>query len=228
MNLAVLLYADAPENPDSIPGSWPYEIIQLGKGTDLPGPSWVLMTDGEYSDYVNANQAEYETWRLAKVAAEPSVDKSFFFPSLAVGFENIDVVIPDDQWMDLAATRVIWDTNNNYKLGTSDFVVNRDGIYSFDIQAAFKELINVKYVEIAVFKREEPEDDYWFIIGKINVPAGETEVHLGGSTSFDFYGGDRVCVKVKIYKADEKLPCSCKINGSDDYTAWGYNLIRNI
>jgi len=170
-----------------------------------------------------------EVWesKLAKYAVAPAGMETFYFPSLAVDRDGVDQTIAVDDWVTVESERVIWDLNENYDSETDDIVIEMDGIYSFDIQLNILEQENVKDIELAIFKRETEADDYWFILDKQKCEVGES-IHLNGNTSFDFYSGDRYCLKIKANKIVSEDPCSFVINGSDDYTAWGYNFIRKI
>ena len=125
----------------------------------------------------------------------------------------------------ITKNRTLWDFNSDYDDETNDFVVPIDGVYSFDIQLRINSFFNCKTVEIAVFKRGDP-DDYWFILDKATVV--DDFVQLSNSTLFDFYEGERYCLKIILEKTSGLLEVSANINGSDDYTAWGYNLLKII
>lgn len=71
MNLAVLLHEHAPSNPLGIPDSWPYEVQELGSGTDLPGPDWLLMTTEQYEAHILLHQTEYDEWLAGYEASLP-------------------------------------------------------------------------------------------------------------------------------------------------------------
>lgn len=70
MNLAVLLYQDDPNKPEGMPDAWPSECLELGTGTELPGPEWVLMTTQEYIDHRAAYQADYDAWWASQIVEE--------------------------------------------------------------------------------------------------------------------------------------------------------------
>lgn len=135
----------------------------------------------------------------------------------------------NDQTIDTTSATVItkerslWDFNEDYDDETNDFVVPIDGVYSFDIQLRVNSFSNCKTVEIAMFKRGDP-DDYWFILDKTTV-VGDF-VQLSNSTLFDLYEGERYCLKIILEKTSELLAVSATIDGDDDYTAWGYNLLK--
>ena len=149
-----------------------------------------------------------------------------FRSSLAVDKDGTNQTISDITEVVLTKNRVLWDFNHDYDDSADDFVVEMDGVYAFDIQLRMVNFINCKSVELAVFKRGDP-DDYWFILDKKEVGVNDN-LQLGGSTLFDFYKGDRICIKVKLTKISDLLDVSADIDGSDDYTAWGYNFVRSI
>lgn len=66
MNLAVRLYSDVSSDlkPVGIPNTWPYQVKELGSGTDLPsdGNTWQLMTKTNYDIYISNYQSAYDTW----------------------------------------------------------------------------------------------------------------------------------------------------------------------
>lgn len=71
-NLAVMLYLNAPSNPTSIPGVWPYQVVELGISTTPPDNSgnWLIMTEDQYNMYVATNQPTYNAWNAPIVAAQ--------------------------------------------------------------------------------------------------------------------------------------------------------------
>lgn len=148
-----------------------------------------------------------------------------YLPSLAVDLNNVDFSVTTDDWTTVDSDRILWDLHNNYNQTSNDNEITVDQIASFDFKATVKNLVNVDEVEFALFKRAEPDDDYWFILDKRKVGA-DTDLHMGGATFFDFYAGDKYTLKVKLYKTVPILDCSADIEGSDDYTAWGYNCSR--
>lgn len=135
----------------------------------------------------------------------------------------------NDQTIDTTSATVItkerslWDFNEDYDDETNDFVVPIDGVYSFDIQLRVNSFFNCKTVEIAMFKRGDP-DDYWFVLDKATVV--DDFIQLSNSTLFDLYEGERYCLKIILEKTSGLLAVSATIDGNDDYTAWGYNLSK--
>lgn len=73
-NLAVLLYQDLPAEqiPEGIPLDWPAEIKELGSGTTLPAPEWLLMTTSELAQYKAARQPAYDQWEDENIIHEPA------------------------------------------------------------------------------------------------------------------------------------------------------------
>lgn len=173
-----------------------------------------------------------EVWteRLAAFSHVPVEIPPFIYPSFAVDKgpgDGVDQVISDDSWTEVSAEQVLWDKNLDYDIETNNFNVHWKGVYSHDSQLMIKDCVNVSKVELAIFKREEPEDDYWFILDKKSIDSSN-EVQINGATSFNFDQGESYVLKIKLYKADAGLDCSATISGSDDYTAWGFNYIRDL
>lgn len=69
MNIAVLLYANAPSNPDTMPATWPCMVLEIGESVELPGPEWVLMDQASYAQYLIDHQEEYAAWKASRNAA---------------------------------------------------------------------------------------------------------------------------------------------------------------
>ena len=145
---------------------------------------------------------------------------------MAVDKDGINQSISGTTEVVVTKNRVLWDFNNEYDDNTDDFVVEVDGVYAFDIQLRMINFINCDSVELAIYKRGDP-DDYWFILDKKSVGINNN-IQLGGSTLFDFYKGDRICIKIKLTKVSALLNVYADIDGDDDYTAWGYNFVRSI
>jgi len=171
-----------------------------------------------------------EVWeeKLLKYASAPAGDESFYQPSFAVDKDGVDQLIEDEEWAVISGPNVLWDTQSNYDISNDDFIVGVQGIYLFDGQFKITDMENVATIEIAIFKREDPEDDYWFILNKRNVVASSGETQMSGMTSLDFRANEKYTVKIKVTKSHPMLSISAKISGSDDYTAWGYNFIRKL
>lgn len=62
MNLAILTYEFVSNKPEGIPDVWPCEVKPLGESTELPGEDWVLMTEEDYSTYLDTHRSTYEAW----------------------------------------------------------------------------------------------------------------------------------------------------------------------
>lgn len=142
--------------------------------------------------------------------------------SLALDKNGTDQLVNTTDWTVVEAERLIWDLNADYDLTTHDFVVPADGIYNFDVQLKLDNFSNVADVELAIFKRGSP-DDYWFILDKKSV-GSETQLQLNGATQFDFYKDERYTLKIKLTKVLPLIGASFTIEGSDDYSAWGYSI----
>lgn len=143
--------------------------------------------------------------------------------SLAVDKNNIDQFVSGTDPVVVTADRILWDLHEDYDVETDDIVVPADGVYSFDCQIKLNNFSNLASVELAIFKRDQSGDDYWFVLDKKSV-SGLNEIQLSGSTEFDFYKDERYCLKLILYKTLPLVGVSCSIEGNDDYTAWGYSL----
>lgn len=147
--------------------------------------------------------------------------------SLAVDKDGTDQALTGTDWIDVQAERIIWDLNEDYDVSTDDFLVPDNAIYKFDPMMRIKNIVDIEEIELAIFKRGSP-DDYWFLIDR-QYPAaqGLSEVVLSNSIAFDFYTGERYCVKIKMVATSGGTP-TADIDGSDDYTAWGYDLSKKL
>jgi hypothetical protein len=143
--------------------------------------------------------------------------------SFAVDKDATDQSLTGTDWTEVSAERILWDIHEDYLINDNNLLIPWDGIYFFDLQMRLSSLTDVDEVELAVFKRESPSDDYWFIIDKKTV-TGLTEVQLKGATSFDFYESEEYCLKIKLYGTNP----SATISGDDDFTAWGFDYRRQI
>lgn len=146
-----------------------------------------------------------------------------FRSSIAVDKDGVDQIVEGTDPVVIESNRILWDFNDDYDSISYDIVVPSDGIYSFDYQFQISSLVNVSSMELALFKRQEITDDYWFILDKRYILT-QTTVQMNGNTLFDFYKDERYTLKIILTKTVPELDCSCTILGSDDYTAWGYNL----
>lgn len=177
----------------------------------------LIVSDGS-TDITDIPTAQ--TYMMARIPQEyPS--------SCAIDMENADQSITGDGWVEVLGIRKLWDFLNNYDLASANFNVPTDAVYSFDIQLKIKDIVNVARVELAIFKRETPEDDYWFVLDNRANISGDF-IQLSSSTMFDMYIGDQFCIKIRLTKSDPGVECSANIDGSDDYTAWGYDYTRPI
>ena len=151
------------------------------------------------------------------------------YPSgCAIDLDNVDQDLSGDDWNVVLGTRALWDFLVNYDLEAGDFIAPADAIYFFDLQIKVTDLSNVSFVEIAMFQRASPDDDYWFILGGAQTDITQTELQISNGTMFDMRYGERYCIKIRLTKTNPLLDCSAKISGSDDYTAWGYDFRRPI
>jgi len=152
------------------------------------------------------------------------------FPfSAALDLNNIDQEVDGTNWIEVLPKRIIWDINQNYDIVNNDFVVPVDGIYYADGQFNVKNIQYCESIELAIFKREENGDDFWFILDK-KIINNQSEEQMTFNTLFDFYENEKYAIKIKLTKKTNLLNFdpSCKINGSDDYTAWGYSFSKSL
>ena len=62
MNLAVKFYSQVA-NPDSLPGLWPAEVIELGDSSNLPDGDWTLMSLAEFNAYREEHNYLFKEWQ---------------------------------------------------------------------------------------------------------------------------------------------------------------------
>lgn len=134
-----------------------------------------------------------------------------------------DQAISGNDFTVITAAQVLWDIDSNYDTDTDNFVIPYDGIYSSDGQVKIKSISNVTKIELALFKRGDP-DDYWFILDEKPIASGQTETLLSYATFFNFCEGEEYCIKIKLYGTNPLAT----IDGNDDYTAWGFSFVRDI
>lgn len=161
---------------------------------------------------------------IAAIKHEPLVLRSSF----AVDKDGTDQSLSSaNGWELLTYERIIWDLNSDYDTSTNDFLVPVDAIYKQDLKLRIKNISsNCSEIEVAVFLRGTP-DDYWFIIDRKHPEANSlTEVILSGAVSFDYYQDERYCVKIKLTASSGTA--TGDVDGSDDYSAWGYDLIQKL
>lgn len=142
--------------------------------------------------------------------------------STAIDKDGENQSLSGDGWHEFTASRKIWDLNSDYDIESNNFKAPFNGVFFFDGQFRVSNFANVDYVEIALFKRGEP-DDYWFIIDRKYVD-GKPELAMSGSTYFDFYEDEEFCLKIRLNKVLPLVGCSASISGDDDFTAWGYSF----
>lgn len=71
--LAVKFYRDTL-NPHNIPGDWPSLSYQFDDEKHTPDPSYTVMTEKEYKDYIKLHQAEYDHWKKS-LNADVKIDR---------------------------------------------------------------------------------------------------------------------------------------------------------
>jgi hypothetical protein len=164
----------------------------------------------------------------------PEIGKSYFCnnsialnSSLALDKDATDQSLTGIDWIEVTHQRIIWDVNGDYDGSVDDFVVPIDGIYKFDCKMRIKNIADCDEIELAIFKRDTP-DDYWFIIDR-KYPAAEnlSEVILSGAITFDFYQYERYCIKIKMVQTSGGT-VAADIDGDDDFTAWGYDFSKKL
>jgi hypothetical protein len=211
------------KNVDSVEHVWCGQTIPAGEFYTLQFADDHQQQDDDYVQAIVNDLAELyvDDILLTKETAIRTLTKEFR-SSVAVDRNGTHQDLSGTNWIELESTRTIWDIESNYDEANNDFVVPYEGIYFTDGQIHFKNLVGVTNIEVALFKRGEP-DDYWFILEEQET-TGLVEAHFDWATSFDMYEGERFCIKIKL---SGLLP-SCDVDGDDDVTAWGYNIIRNI
>lgn len=208
-------------------------------GLEIAANDVLLIPPGMYSEFATNTSvaADIEAGHLTASydgvtelqgieSAKQLVRTTAFRSCIAVDLDNTDQSLSGTSPIVAEASRVLWDFNEDYDTVNHNFVVPVSGVYSFDVQMRFNNFFNVKSVELAIYKRGSP-DDYWFILDKKDVN-DDTYLQLSNSTLFDFYEGDEYCLKVILEKSNVLLGVTAEIEGNDDYTAWGYNLLRII
>ena len=143
--------------------------------------------------------------------------------SLAVDKDGVNQNVSTTTPTVVTADRVLWDINEDFNITDSSFVVPHDGVYSFDCQVRVTNISNCSFIELAIYKKLESGDDYWFIIDKRDVGT-LTELQLSGATLFDFYKDEEYDLRIILTRTLPLVGCSCIISGDDDYTAWGFDL----
>jgi hypothetical protein len=191
--------------------------------------SVIYMFDMIKSDPASVEQEDFETNyketsnQPNKQAIEVIID-TYAASSLAVDKYGTDQVIGSSEWTVLTSERIIWDINSDYSKETDDFVVPYNGIFFHDGQFKFKNMSGVSEIEIALFKRGVENDDYWFVLAHSYGLSGVPDIQISTGTSFDFYTGESYCVKIKLSGSTP----SATVDGSDDYTSWGYTFSRRL
>ena len=150
--------------------------------------------------------------------------KKDFYSSLAVDKDGEDQDLSGNNWTVVSSSRILWDANDDYLAESNDFKIPFDGVYSSDGQIKIINISNCTKIELALFKRKDGGDDYWFILDEKPIVSGQSDTLLSYSTFFDFYEEEEYCLKIKLYGEN----ASATINGEDDYTAWGYSFSRNL
>lgn len=156
---------------------------------------------------------------------DADIGKSFLYEekfSCAVDLDNEDEIISGNDWIEIPHKRVIWDTLNLIDAVNNDFIVPYDGVFTCDLKLRIKDMSNVTAVEVALFKRGDP-DDYWFIMSYHDI-VGDSILDMSGSTPFDMYTGEIFTLKIKLYGTSAEA----LIGGNDDYTAFGYTFHHKL
>lgn len=172
-----------------------------------------------------------EIWaeKLAKFALPPPPEPDPRDCTFAHDRGGADMAIEGTDWAPLQPMRILWARELGKDISTPVFRLPVDGVYNQDFQARFKSLVNVKRIEVGIFQKVEGEDDdFWFTLKKETVPTGDTEIHLGGMTQFDFHKGEEYYLAVQLTPIDDGQPCSASLSGSDDYTAWGCSFSTEL
>lgn len=143
--------------------------------------------------------------------------------SLAVDKDGVDQFTSGTTDTVINSERVIWDINNDYNTSEDCFIVPFDGVYSFDCQVRVKDISNCSFIELAIFKKTDEVDDYWFVIDRKEIGV-QTSIQLAGATLFDFYKNEEYDLRIILTKNLPLIQCSCVIDGDNDYTAWGFDL----
>lgn len=146
-----------------------------------------------------------------------------FRSSIAVDKNGINQQVSGTAATVVVADRVLWDLGEDYDVGGDHIDIPYDGIYSFDCQIKLTNITNCSFIELAIYKKLENGQDYWFILDRKPVGTA-TELQMNGATQFDFYKGEQYDLRILLTKSLPLLECSCTISGDDDYTAWGLNL----
>lgn len=74
-NVAVLKHQFNPSKPSGMPDEWPFQVKELGDGTDLPGENWVLMTVTAYKNHLDTHREAFELWRSGVGTAPQLIEK---------------------------------------------------------------------------------------------------------------------------------------------------------
>lgn len=190
------------------------------------------MLDSEMKTYVDSGDLVVINEQDEEL--DPGIGWSYFSSrsiaiaaSLAVDKNGTDQSISGTGWVVVEAERVLWDLNQDYDMAVDDFIVPENAIYTLDPVIRVKDIVDVEEIELAIFKRGSP-DDYWFLLDrKYPASLSLSEVVLSNSVAFDMYKDERFCLKIKMVATSGGTP-TANIDGSDDYTAWGYDLSKRL
>lgn len=147
--------------------------------------------------------------------------------SIAVDKDGTDQTITGTSPVKVTADHVLWDFNGDYSTASSHFLVPASGIYVFDIQLKFKNLVNVTAVELALFRVGTGiggADEYWFILGKQYVNIVDSEIQISSFTRFDMVLEEQYCVKAILYGVSP----SADVSGDASYSAWGFSYSTDL
>ena len=207
-------------------------VFEPDVAVDIPLVDVDNMIDSEMETYIN--NGDIVVINEEDEELDPKIGWSYFSTrsktisaSLAVDKDGTDQAISGTGWTVVEAERILWDLNGDYDISVDDFVVPENAIYTLDPVIRIKDIVDVEEIELAIFKRGSP-DDYWFLLDR-KYPASQSlsEVVLSNSVAFDMYMGERFCLKVKMIATSGGTP-TANIDGSDDYTAWGYDLSKKL
>jgi hypothetical protein len=148
------------------------------------------------------------------------------FPfSCAVDKDFINQDLSGSEFTVVSSSRVLWDVGEVYDIPKDRIVIPTNCLINFDIQLRVQNIVNCEKIELALFKKGEP-DDYWFILDYKAV-GSETELQLKGATQFDMYGEEEFDVRIKLHPVVGQTP-TATIIGDDDFTAWGFSATHQI
>jgi hypothetical protein len=149
----------------------------------------------------------------------------------AVDLEGTDQDLEGTDWQLLIPEQVLWDLNEtfgspDYDIDNSQFDVQVSGIYLHDTQLKFKDLVNVKSIDVGVFQVVDEVSSFWYRMGFTEVPLGAGEIQMNNAEQLNFLQDEIYQLKVKLTPVDGLLPCSATLDGSEDFTAWSASWLK--